>query len=172
MEECCDYITISSVDAFTGIKLDNQPTILTLVVYLKLQNIIPASQIINFLSSFIYSSENQTATVKGPVVIITFSSDHAVTQTGFFLQFRLGTEMSEKHPYTYRLMHHNYPYYNLYVSKVEPNQVTIMAFSTESTRRRRDLTVTKISRQVMRQYECRLNSQYISFIFSRYKLSR
>jgi len=30
MEACCDYITISSVDAFKGIDIDNEPTLLTL----------------------------------------------------------------------------------------------------------------------------------------------
>ncbi|CAL8069679.1 unnamed protein product [Orchesella dallaii] len=43
--------------------------------------------------------------------------------------------MSEDPPYSYHLIHQNQPRRNNFSSEVEPNQVTIMAFSTESHHR-------------------------------------
>ncbi|ODM91725.1 Cubilin [Orchesella cincta] len=106
-EVCCDYISISSVDAFTGIQA-------------------PA---------VIISANNQTATVKGPVAIVTFTSDDSVAKVGFRLQFRMGRQMSDDAPYSYHLAHLNQPRLNHYSYEAQPNQVAIVAFSPESHRR-------------------------------------
>ncbi|CAL8069663.1 unnamed protein product [Orchesella dallaii] len=105
-EDCCDYITVSPVDAFNGVQS----------------------------SSVVISSDNRTTSIKGPVAIVTFSSDSSVTGSGFRLSFRIETQLSSDLPYTYNLVHHNQPRQNEFSYQVEPNQVVVVAFSPESHR--------------------------------------
>jgi len=65
LEECCDYITLTSIEDLEG--GDSQMAVL--------------------------SSTNQTATVKGPAVLVTFSSDDYEAGNGLQLGFSIETQM-------------------------------------------------------------------------------
>ncbi|ODM94759.1 Deleted in malignant brain tumors 1 protein [Orchesella cincta] len=100
-EDCCDYVTVSSVRAFTGV--GNQTAVL--------------------------KSSNKRATVNGPVVIVTFFSDNSVTGNGFRLGFSASTRASRDHSHSYHLVHHSMPHYNEFSHQVGPNQVVVFAYS-------------------------------------------
>ncbi|CAL8070959.1 unnamed protein product [Orchesella dallaii] len=93
-------MTVSSVEAFKGIKL-------------------PAR---------ILASTNQTATISGSVAIVTFSSNARVIGYGFRLLFSSASEATAEYPYTYILGHSHQQKLIEFSQQVEPNQVVIFAY--------------------------------------------
>ncbi|CAL8147012.1 unnamed protein product [Orchesella dallaii] len=100
-EACCDYITVSSIQPFTGVES----------------------------TEIVISPANRMTSMKGPVAIITFSSDGSWHGYGFRLHFRMEKQMSEEPAFIYQLFHQKPQLQTEFVYNAESNQVAIAAFS-------------------------------------------
>ncbi|CAL8147078.1 unnamed protein product [Orchesella dallaii] len=100
-QACCDYITVSSI--------------------------LPTSGVVS--TEIVISPENRITSMKGPVAIITFSSDGSRRGNGFRLHFRMKTQMSEEPAFIYKLFHQKLQMQTEFVYNAESNQVAIAALS-------------------------------------------
>ncbi|CAL8146775.1 unnamed protein product [Orchesella dallaii] len=103
-EAKADYISVSSVKPFIGVENE------TIVI----------------------SSENRKATVKGPLTVVTFTSDRSNYRYGFRLYFRMEKRMTETDDpmVAFKLFHQNRRFQNEFAYHAEPNQIAIIAFSS------------------------------------------
>ncbi|CAL8069667.1 unnamed protein product [Orchesella dallaii] len=99
-EKCCDYVTINSIDPFNGI-----------------------------YGSATLRADNRTATVQGPVAIVTFVSDRSITGFGFRILFAAETQASQESPFRYRLDSYDQRSKLDFAYEVKPNEVVVVAFS-------------------------------------------
>ncbi|CAL8146778.1 unnamed protein product [Orchesella dallaii] len=109
------------------------------------------------VASYEIARENDEATSfaftyeKGPLIVVTFTSDRSRYGHGFRLHFRMEKRTTETDDQliTYKLFHQNRRFQNEFAYRAEPNQIAIVAFSSGIRRAgRNQIDVTSFRPQV------------------------